>query len=291
MYLRNTNTPVKTLFGRLPDLSVFKRLERIELGENFFSEMDDVFKPIASKITYLSMHENRVMKSDFPQSIGDMTNIKDILMFNRFGGQLPDFSALTKLETCQVNQNPGLCIPYANRADYIAAQPKPCLEHMNVIPTCANASATFTPKFTAPPITSETAVPSATILTTSQTIKTFPPETILVTLTRNIVQKSPDPAPSDEDGNNRTTAAITVTSDNTASLTYEDLPTSTPTTGSPEPSSASIQDAPSAGKNTAIVTLAVLVTVGVVCASFVAYISGRYLVKVRAARENDKVDS
>ncbi|KAI8829930.1 hypothetical protein BC829DRAFT_141484 [Chytridium lagenaria] len=95
-----------------------------------------IFGEDGGRLKVLDISENRGMKSRFPQSVSLMTNLTTLRLFNRFGGPLPDLSGLTRLETCVLNQNPELCIPFVNRREFLEVQPRVCAGSLEVVPVC-----------------------------------------------------------------------------------------------------------------------------------------------------------
>ncbi|KAJ3098592.1 hypothetical protein HDU97_003901 [Phlyctochytrium planicorne] len=70
------------------------------------------------------------------------------------GGVMPDLSG-TAIKECSLG-NLKVCIPYANKQDYLDAQPQSCVKDLNSVAICQNA-AIFRPTPTSP-----TTVPTAT---------------------------------------------------------------------------------------------------------------------------------
>ncbi|KAJ3210492.1 hypothetical protein HDU67_005257 [Dinochytrium kinnereticum] len=128
------------LSGTIPDLSVFSRLEQVNLGENYFYNAGDFYAGLAP-------------------------TLKVLHVFNRFGGPIPDLSALTQLEECVVNQNSELCIPFVNKQVFWEAQPPACQPNVDSLPVCPDASATYVP----PQRTTTQVTESQTTITTTST--------------------------------------------------------------------------------------------------------------------------
>ncbi|KAI8850884.1 hypothetical protein BC829DRAFT_144355 [Chytridium lagenaria] len=155
------------LNNSLPDLQELPQLRHIELGSNNFDSFTDVFAGLASRLVYLSFHSNPNIRGTFPQSVARMVNLRDILMNgNRITGPIPDLRSLTQITTCNLGPL-STCLPFSNKAEYIASQPLPCRSSLDALVICADAQV-FNPN-EQPSETLETSESTATTDPTSST--------------------------------------------------------------------------------------------------------------------------
>ncbi|KAJ3175114.1 hypothetical protein HK101_010761 [Irineochytrium annulatum] len=145
--------------GPLPDVSGLAALRYLNLANNSFTSVADTFYPLAGTLTALIISHNQQLFSNsvFPTSISRLTKL-NILYFDDTGytGPAPDLSPLTALTNCAVSNSS--CISYANRQDFITAQPAACSTpppddlynfgslrpNASTLPACPNASPDIT---------------------------------------------------------------------------------------------------------------------------------------------------
>ncbi|KAJ3126753.1 hypothetical protein HK101_005711 [Irineochytrium annulatum] len=111
--------------GSIPDMSVFKNLQALDLSQNAFTGIHDTFAPLAGSLIYLNLRQNPFANIPFPSSILTLSKLRTLALDQtNIVGAMPDLEPLTSLDVCGI---PGTaCINYVNGDVFKRAQPAPC---------------------------------------------------------------------------------------------------------------------------------------------------------------------